>query len=50
MPIGRTPGCLLKAIRRQARRGAIDEGCTYVVQILVATETNAAHRSLDAPL
>ena len=50
MPIGRTPGCLSSAMRRQARSGAIDDGCTYEVQTLIATEAREAQRSLDAPL
>ena len=32
MPIGRTPGCLSSAMRRQASSGAMDAGCTCVVQ------------------
>ena len=32
MPIGRTPGFLLRAIRRQANRGAVMEGSTMSVQ------------------
>ena len=35
MPIGRTPGFLSKAISRQARRGEINFGSTYEVQILL---------------
>ena len=50
MPIGRTPGCFSSAVRRHARSGAMDEECTYVVLILVATDAREAQRSLDAPL
>ena len=50
MPIGRTPGFLSRAISRQARRGEIDFGSTYEVQILLATRAKEWHSSLDAPL
>ena len=50
IPIGQTPGCLSSAIRRQARSGAIDDGCTCEVQTLTATEAREAQRSVDAPL
>ena len=50
MPIGRTPGCLSSVIRRHARSRAMDEGCTYVLLILMATDTREVQRSLDAPL
>ena len=50
MPIGRTPGFLSRAISRQARRGEIDFGSTYDVQILLATEAREWHSSLDAAL
>ena len=50
MPIERTPGFLSRAISRQARRGEIDFGSTYDVQILLATEAREWHSSLDAAL
>ena len=35
MPIGRTSGCLSIAMRQRAKSGAIDEGCTCIVQTLM---------------
>ena len=50
IPIGRTPGFLSRAISRQAKRGEIDFGSTYEVQILLATRAKEWHSSLDLPL
>ena len=50
MPMGRTPGLLSRAMRRQASRGEIDFGSTSEVQILLAVDASALHRSADAPL
>ena len=45
MPIGRTPGCLLSAMRRHARSGPRDEECTHEVLILMATDARGAEVS-----
>ena len=50
MPLGRTPGFLSSAIRRQARRGETHLGSTRDVQSLFATRATELHRSVDAPL
>ena len=47
IPIGRTPGHLSSAIRRQATNASRRDGSgTKVVQILLATKDNAWHRSV----
>ena len=45
MPMGRTPGLLSRAMRRQASRGEIDFGSMSEMQILLAVDA-----SVDAPL
>ena len=50
MPMGRMPGCLSKAISRQASRGDKDLGSTYDVQSLLATWARAEHRPAEALL
>jgi len=50
MPIGRTPGCLSRAIRRQARKDETDLGSTKEVHSLFAIKARELHRSVDAPL
>ena len=50
MPMGRTPGFLFRAMRRQASRGEMDFGSTNEVQILLAVEASVLHRSREAPL
>ena len=50
IPIGRTPGCLSKAISRLASRGPTLRGTTIDEHILLATEASEEQRSLDAPL
>ena len=50
IPIGRTPGHLSSAIRRQATNASMPDGSTKVVQILLATKDNAWHRSVEHDL
>ena len=50
IPIGRIPGFLSRAISQQSKRGEIDFGSTYEVQILLATRAKEWHSSLDPPL
>ena len=50
MPIGRIPGFLSRAISLQARRGEIDLGSMYEVQILLATRAREWQSSFDTPL
>ena len=44
------PGFLSRVISRQPKRGEIDFGSTYEVQILLATRAKEWHSSLDLPL
>ena len=48
--IGCTPGFLFRAIRRQARKGAIVEGSTKTVQRRLAMDTRELQRSKEADL
>jgi len=48
MPMGRTPGFLSSAIRRQARRGESVSGSTLDTAIRRATEASELHRSAEA--
>ena len=50
MPMGRTPGCLSRAINRRAKKGDTDLGSTYDVQSLLATWARAEQSAVDAPL
>ena len=50
MPMGRTPGVLSRAMRRQASSGEMDFGSTSAVHILLAVEASELHRLVDAPL
>ena len=47
-PIGRTPGCLSKAIRRKATNGAKISGETKDEQMRLANKAIAIHNSLEA--
>ena len=49
-PIGRTPGHLSKAIRRQARKGARPDGCTKEVHKCLASNAREWQSSADAAL
>ena len=44
------PGCLSRVMRRHARSGAMEVGCTYDEHILLAAEAREAPRSFEAPL
>ncbi len=48
--MGRTPGFLLRAIRRHASRGAVVDGSIRLVQSLWAEMAMEWHRSFEAPL
>ena len=48
IPIGRTPGFLSSAIRRQARKGAIPQGSTREVHSLLARAAMDLQSSTDA--
>ena len=50
IPIGRTPGFLSRAIRRHAKKEAMTEGSTRLVQRRLATEASALHKSREADL
>lgn len=50
VPIGRTPGFLLRAIRRQARRGEMREGSTRLVQWRFVISARDWQRSLQTDL
>ena len=48
IPIGRTPGFLLKAIKRQAKSGLSPSGSTKVVQIFLVRRANEWQISSEA--
>ena len=50
IPIGRTPGFLLRAMRRQARKGVMREGSTKLMQRRLVTSARDWQRSLEADL
>ena len=50
IPMGRTPGFLLRAIRRQAMSGEMLLGSARLVQRCFATAVRDTHRSLEADL
>ena len=49
-PIGRTPGHLSSAINRQATKAFRPLGSTRVVEMRLAKEASASHRSEEADL
>ena len=50
IPIGSTPGFLLRAMRRQARKGVMREGSTNLMLRRLVTSARDWQRSLDADL
>ena len=50
IPIGQTPGFLFKAIRREDKKGAINDGFIESVHKRLATRAREVHRSSEADL